>query len=115
MKNAIRSCLLLLLIIAPGLLGAEPEGGRARVAIFEPSGSRADATLSAILATVTDTIELGLACLDRYSVRRLPPTDPLGEYEKVRAYCAENHIDQAIGGNPARRERRYSLTGSRGG
>ncbi len=73
--------------------------GRAQIALFEPAGQRADTTLSAVLKTVADSVELDLACLQRYEVKRLPAVDPAREIEKVRAYCRANRIDQAIMGS----------------
>jgi hypothetical protein len=94
---------LLLVLPVPTLLAAEPEA-RARIALFEPVCPEADSTLTAVLAAVADTVELILACLDRYKIKRLPPADPAGELQKIRAYCAENRIDQAIGGSASARK-----------
>ncbi len=78
-------------------LGADPEDGRACIALFEPVCAESDPALAAVLVALTDTVELSLACLDRYAIQRLPPADPSADLKRIRAYCAENRIDQAIG------------------
>jgi hypothetical protein len=109
MNGRLRVFLLLALVVSTPLT-ASPEDGRARIALFQPASSGADPTLAAVLVTLTDTVELSLACLDRYSVRRLPPTDPSADLQKIRAYCAENRIDQAVGGSAkARKEGGYAF------
>jgi hypothetical protein len=75
-----------------------------RIALFEPAGQKADATLAAILCTVADSVELSLACMQRYDVRRLAAADPSQELQKIRAYCEENRIDQAICGSGSARK-----------
>ena len=84
-------------------LAAQGQATRARIALFEPSGQNADATLTAALCTVADSVELDLACLQRYDVRRLPAVNPASELGKVRAYCRANRIDQAIIGSGSSR------------
>jgi hypothetical protein len=68
-----------------------------------PAGQKADAILAAVLSSVADSVELTLVCLDRYDVRRLAPADPTRELQKIRAYCEENRIDQAICGSGSAR------------
>jgi hypothetical protein len=80
-------------------LAAQAQTARPRVALFEPTGQGADAVLIAALKTVGDSVELDLACLQRYEVRRLKGVDPARELDKVRAYCRTNRIDQAIMGS----------------
>jgi hypothetical protein len=111
MKNILSAlCLACLVLVAAMPLGAAPEDGRARIALFEPAAPASDPTLAAVLATVTDTVELSLACLDRYAVTRQPPTDPAKDLQKIRSYCAQNRIDQAIGGSAtARTEGGYAF------
>jgi hypothetical protein len=105
MKNVVRLLgVLIPFLFCVSLLGAEPQAGRARIALFEPSAPRADAALKAILATVADTVELSLTCLDCYDIKRLPAVDPTADLKKIRAYCATNKIDQAIGGNASARK-----------
>jgi hypothetical protein len=48
-------------------------------------------------------MELSLDVLQRYEVRRLPSADPAKDLDKVRAYCQENRIDQAILGSGSAR------------
>ncbi len=85
-------------------------GALARIALFEPSGRSTDATLTAALGTVADSVELSLVCLQRYEVRRLPAVDPTRELDKVRAYCQANRMDQAImGSGSARSDGGYSF------
>ena len=99
-KFVIRRFLLIVLgmsFIAP--VGAQAQGSRPRVALFEPTGQGADAVLTAALKTVGDSVELDLACLQRYEVRRLKGVDPARELDKVRAYCRTNRVDQAIMGS----------------
>jgi hypothetical protein len=99
---------LVLLVSTP--LGADPEDGRARIALFEPVCKSSDPALAAVLVALTDTVELSIACLDRYAIQRLPPADPSADLKRIRAYCAENRIDQAIGGTAsARKEGGYSF------
>ncbi|MGA2642777.1 MAG: PEGA domain-containing protein, partial [Spirochaetia bacterium] len=81
------------------LLGAEPDAGRARIALFQPAGQKEDKTLAAVLCAMADCMELSLDVLQRYEVRRLPPADPAKDLERVCAYCQENRIDQAILGS----------------
>jgi hypothetical protein len=71
--------------------------------LYEPAGQKEDSTLAAVLATVTDSVELSLDVLQRYDVKRLPPADPAQDLPKVRAYCEANKIDQAILGSGAAR------------
>jgi hypothetical protein len=105
MKSIVRLLgVLVPLLFCVSLLGAEPQAGRARIALFEPSAPRADAALKAILATVADTVELSLTCLDTYDIKRLPAVDPTVDLKKIRAYCTANKIDQAIGGNASARK-----------
>jgi hypothetical protein len=85
------------------ILSAQAETGRARVALFEPVGQKADTILAAVLSTVADSVELSLACLQVYDVRRLASADPSRQLEVIRAYCAENRIDQAICGSGSAR------------
>ena len=84
-------------------LAAQAQTTRARIALFEPSGQSADATLTAALCTVADSVELSLACLQRYEVQRLPAVDPTKDMAKVRSYCQANRIDQAIVGSGSAR------------
>jgi hypothetical protein len=84
-------------------LFAQSETGRARIALYEPAGQKEDSTLAAVLATVTDSVELSLDVLQRYDVKRLPPADPAQDLARVRAYCEANKIDQAILGSGAAR------------
>ena len=77
--------------------------GRARIALFEPAGQKSDAALTAVLATVADSVELSLDVLQRYEVRRLPPADPAKDLARVKAYCQANRIDQAIMGSGSAR------------
>jgi hypothetical protein len=89
-------------------LWSQAETGRARIALFTPTGQKTDATLTAVLDTMADSVELSLACLELYEVRRLPAADPVREMGKVRAYCQANRIDQAIvGSGSARKEGGY--------
>jgi hypothetical protein len=81
------------------LLGVEPDSGRARIALFEPSGQKNDVALSAVLATVADSVELSLDVLQLFEVKRLPTADPAKDLDRVRAYCQQNRIDQAILGS----------------
>jgi hypothetical protein len=91
-KNCLRALLLFLSVLA----GAQQqEGARARIALFEPAGAKADKTLSAVLTAVADTVELSLIVMDRYEVSRLPAAD----MKLIRAYCAKNKVDQAITGS----------------
>src|SRR5208337_387231 len=71
--------------------------------LFEPAGQKEDTALSAVLSTVADSVELSLEVLQRYDVRRLPPADPAKDLDRVRAYCQENRIDQAILGSGSAR------------
>ena len=80
-------------------LSAQSDSGRARIALFEPAGQKSDAALTAVLATVADSVELSLDVLQRYEVRRLPPADPAKDLARVKAYCQANRIDQAIMGS----------------
>ena len=105
---------LLLTLVAgiclASLLGAEPEAGRSRIALFEPAGQKSDTTLSAVLSTVANSVELSLDVLQRYDVTRLPPLDPATDLDQVRAYCQKNRIDQAVlGSGSARAEGGYSF------
>ena len=105
MKNVIRLLAVLITILTSVIQAyAESPANRARIALFEPAALKADSSLKAILATVADTVELSLTCLDRYEIKRLPALDPTGELGKIRAYCKENRIDQAIGGNASVRK-----------
>ena len=79
--------------------GAQSESGRARIALYEPVGQQRDATLTAVLSTVADSVELSLVELQRYEVRRLAAADSVRDMARVRAYCEENRIDQAILGS----------------
>ena len=92
---------LFLLFVIGGLLSlnAQSEVSRARIALFEPAGGKGDAALTAVLATVADSVELSLDVLQRYEVRRLPPADPAKDLTRVKAYCQANRIDQAIMGS----------------
>jgi hypothetical protein len=104
MHKVVRT-LLWLLFLSPCLLDAQQQG-RARIALFEPASAKPDATLSAVLAVVADTVELSLIVLDRWEVTRLPAVD----LPRVRAYCAKNRIDQAIAGSAsARKEGGYAF------
>ncbi len=96
---------LALVLIALSLVTASlsAQSQRARIALFEPCGQSADATLTAALCTVADSVELSLACLQRYEVKRLPAVDPTKDLDKVRAYCQANRIDQAIAGSGSAR------------
>jgi hypothetical protein len=85
-------------------LHAEPEAGRARVVLFEPAAQGADATLISALRAVADSMELSLACLGRYDVSRRPALDPAREIGRIRSYCEENRIDQAIAGSGVARK-----------
>jgi hypothetical protein len=89
--------LLFILFIVPA--GAQSRESRARIALFEPAALKADPALKAILSTVADTVELSLTCLDSYEIKRLPAVDPTSGLGKIRSYCKDNRIDQAIGGN----------------
>jgi hypothetical protein len=105
LKNVVR----LLTILVPFLafapqVGAQSQPNRARIALFEPAAPKADPSLKAILATVADTVELSLTCLDTYEIKRLPAIDPSRDLGKIRAYCKENRIDQAIGGTASARK-----------
>ena len=83
---------------------------RALIALFEPAGQKGDATLGAALATVADSVELDLVCLQRFDVRRLPAVDPTRQMDRVRSYCQANRIDQAIlGSGSARAPGGYSF------
>ena len=98
----------LALILAAGscilsLLGAEPNAGRSRIALFEPAGQKDDTTLAAVLSTVANSVELSLDVLQRYDVTRLPPEDPATDLDHVRAYCQKNRIDQAVLGSGSAR------------
>ena len=98
--GALRFALLLLLTACfQPALHAQSETGRARIALFEPAGQKGDAALTAVLATVADSVELSLDVLQRYEVRRLPPADPAKDLARVKAYCQANRIDQAILGS----------------
>jgi hypothetical protein len=77
--------------------------GLTRVALFQPAGDSSNTTLTAVLSTVADSVELSLVVLQRYDVRRLPSVDPDTDLPKVRAYCEANRIDQAILGSAAER------------
>jgi hypothetical protein len=105
----------LLLVLIAGIfslipLWSQAETGRARIALFTPAGTKTDVTLIAVLDTMADSVELSLACLELYEVRRLPAADPVREMGRVRAYCQDNRIDQAIvGSGSARREGGYTF------
>ena len=81
------------------LLHAEPDAGRARIALFQPASQKEDTTLAAVLCTVADSVELSLDVLQRYEVSRLAAADPARDMARVRAYCEKNRIDQAILGS----------------
>src|SRR5208283_2189532 len=81
------------------LLGADLDAEHARIALYQPAGQKEDMTLAAVLRTVADSIELSLDLLQRYEVTRLSAADPAADLDKVRAYCQENRIDQAILGS----------------
>jgi hypothetical protein len=99
MKRLIRLLTILIAFLALATqVSGQSQPDRARIALFEPAAPKADASLKAILATVTDTVQLSLTCLDCYDIKRLPAVDPTGNLGKIRAYCKENRIDQAIGG-----------------
>ena len=80
-------------------LCAEPDASRARIALFQPAAQKEDTTLTALLCTVADSVELSLDLLQRYEVRRLPPADLAKDLSRVRTYCQENRIDQAVLGS----------------
>jgi hypothetical protein len=80
-------------------LSAQSDIGRARIALFEPAGGKGDVALTAVLTTVADSVELSLAVLQRFEVRRLPPADPATDLARVKAYCQANRMDQAIMGS----------------
>ena len=84
-------------------LEAQSAANRARIALFEPSGQKSDAALTAVLTTVADSVELSLDVLQRYEVRRLPAADPAKDLARVKAYCQANRIDQAIMGSGSAR------------
>jgi len=84
-------------------LGAQSEAGRARIALYEPAGQKQDGTLTAVLSTMADSVEMSLVVLDRYEVRRLASADPVRDLDKIRAYCEANRIDQAILGSGSAR------------
>jgi hypothetical protein len=91
-------------------LDAQSGTNRTRVALYGPAGDKNDTTLSAVLSTVADSVELSLALLQRYEVIKLPAADPATALDEVRAYCRKNHIDQAIlGSGSARSEGGYSF------
>ena len=104
-SHAVRRLALVLIALSfiTASAAAQAQASRARIALFEPSGRSADATLTAALKTVGDSVELSLACLQRYEVQRLPAVDPASEMDKVRSYCQANRIDQAIAGNGSAR------------
>jgi hypothetical protein len=85
-------------------LQAQSDSGRARIALYEPAGQKRDTTLTAVLSTVADSVELSLVVLQRYEVRRLAAADPVRDMARVRAYCDKNHIDQAILGSGSARK-----------
>ena len=93
------------------LLGADPDSGKARIALFEPAGQKEDAALAAVLSMVASSVELSLDVLQRWDVKRLPAADPVKDLERVRAYCQANRIDQAIlGSGSARSGGGYQFT-----
>jgi hypothetical protein len=94
--------IVLVLLFVLGILfslNAQSDVSRARIALFEPAGQRSDAALTAVLATVADSVELSLDVLQRYEVRRLPSADPAKDLPRVKAYCQANRMDQAIMGS----------------
>jgi hypothetical protein len=95
--------LVALVLLVPCCLFAETTPSLTRIALFEPAGQKADATLVAVLSTVAESVELSLDVLQRYEVRRVASADPARDLERVRAYCQENRIDQAILGSGSAR------------
>jgi hypothetical protein len=100
-SHVVRRAVLVLIALSliTASLSAQAQTARPRVALFEPTGQGADVALIAALKTVGDSVELDLACLQRYEVRRLKGVDPARDLDKVRAYCRTNRIDQAIMGS----------------
>jgi hypothetical protein len=102
--NGRRLFLLLALAISlPSLLEAQAGTARARIALFEPFAQKNDPALASALITVADSIELSLDLLQLYEVRRLPSADPQTDLARVKAYCQDNRIDQAIMGSGSAR------------
>jgi hypothetical protein len=99
--NGIRRTWLALLVVGSCLspLHAQSSASQTRIALFQPSGPKDDAALTAVLNTVADSVDLNLAVLQRFEVTRLPAVDPAADLEQVRAYCRKNKIDQAILGS----------------
>jgi hypothetical protein len=85
-------------------LDADTDTTRTRVALFQPAAQEEDSTLVSLLCTMADSVELSLDLLQRYEVRRLPPADPAKDLNRVRTYCQENRIDQAIFGSGSARK-----------
>ena len=102
-RRMVLPALVAFALLVPCCLFAETTPSLTRIALFEPVGQKADATLGAVLSTVADSVELSLACLQRYDVRRRAPADPSRELQKIRAYCEANRIDQAICGSGSAR------------
>ncbi|MCK5199474.1 MAG: PEGA domain-containing protein [Spirochaetales bacterium] len=95
---------VILILVLSCLVFPEDNSGKLRIGIVLIENPRADAGIESLCDTATDTIELTLRLVNKYTVERLDFLTPEAYPDRAKLYFKSNSFDNAVFGQIERNE-----------